>query len=79
MYKRYFNLSRKSKVSAQTFTRGCKRHIQLGQTLRKFIDFMIRKYFTLILKMKLIKIILIICTSIFCDRHGDFQNMKAYI
>ena len=47
---RRFNLCHLTKVSAQTFTRGCKKRIQLGKTLHRFLDFN-RKYFTLILKM----------------------------
>ena len=31
--KRYFNLSHVTKVSAQTFARGCKKRIHLGKTL----------------------------------------------
>ena len=35
-----------TKVSAQTFTRGCKKRTQLGKTLHRFLDFINRKYFT---------------------------------
>ena len=61
------------KVSAQTFARGCKRHIQLGKTLYRFLDLINRKYFTLILKMT----ILINCTGKFCYQHENFQNTEA--
>ena len=47
--------------------------IRLGKTLHRFLDFINRKYFTLILKMK----ILIKCTGKFCYRHGNFQNIAA--
>ena len=39
-----------TKVSAQTFARGYKKRIQLRKPLRRFHDFINRKYFTLILK-----------------------------
>ena len=42
-------------------------------TLYRFLDFINRKYFTLILKM----MILLNCTGKFCYRHGDFQNTDA--
>ena len=61
------------KVSAQTFARGCKRHIQLGKTLYRFLDLINKKYFTLILKMT----ILINCTGKFCYQHENFQNTEA--
>ena len=71
--KRRFNLSHVTKVSVQTFARGCKKSIQLGKTLYKFPDFIDRKYFTLILTM----MILMNCTGKFCYRHGKFQNTEA--
>ena len=60
-----------TKVSTQTFARACKKRIQLGKTFYILLDFINRKYFTLVLKMKTI---LINCTSKFCYRHGIFQN-----
>ena len=45
--KRRVNLSHMIKVSAQIFARGCKRRIQLGKALYRFLDFIKRKYFTL--------------------------------
>ena len=71
--KRRFNLSHVTKVSAQTFARGCKKRIQLGKTLLRILDAINRKYFILILKMT----ILINCTGKFCYRHGNFQNTEA--
>ena len=61
-----FNLSHMTKVGAQTFARGEKPYI--------FLDFINRKYFTLILKMNLIETILVNCNGKFCDWHGHFQN-----
>ena len=37
-----------TKVSGKRFARGCKRHIQLGKILRRFLDFLNRTFFTLI-------------------------------
>ena len=68
-----FNISNVIKVSAQTLERGCKRGIQLGKTLYRFFDFINRKYFTLVLKIKLIKTILINCTGKFCYGYGHRQ------
>ena len=48
--KRGLNRSHVTKVSAQTFPRGYKVRIPLGKTLYRFPDFIIRKYFTMILK-----------------------------
>ena len=48
--KRCFNRSHVTKVSARTFARGYKKHIQLGKTLYRFPDFINRKCFSLILK-----------------------------
>ena len=71
--KRRFNLSHMDKVSGQTFARGCKKCIRLRKTLSRFLDFINRKYVTLILKMP----ILINCTGKFCYRHRNFQNTDA--
>ena len=49
------------------------KRIQLGKTLYRFLDFINRKHFTLILKMK----ILINCTGKFCYCYGNFQNTEA--
>ena len=49
------------------------KHIQLGKTLCRYLDFIDRKYFTLILKMK----ILINCTGKFCYRYENFPNTEA--
>ena len=73
--KRRFNLSYVTKVSAQTFARGCKNRIQLRKTLYKFPDFIKRKYFTLIDTLKMT--ILINCTGKFCYGHRNFQNTEA--
>ena len=62
-----------TKVSTQTFARDCKKRIQLGETLRRFLDLINRKCSTLILKMT----ILINCAGKFCYRHRDFQNTEA--
>ena len=59
--KPHFNLSDVTKVSAQTFERGRKNVFACGEPYR-FVNFIIRKYFTLILKMK----ILINCIGKFC-------------
>ena len=61
-----------TKVSAQTFSRGKKKLIQLRKTLYRFPDFINRKYFTLILKNDAIN-----CAGKFCYRHGLFHNTKA--
>ena len=61
-----------TKVSAQTFSRGNKKRIQLRKTLHRFPDFINRKYFTLILKNDDIN-----CAGQFCYRHGLFHNTKA--
>lgn len=71
--KRRYNLSHLTKVSAQTSGRGCKQGIQLGKTLYRFFNFINRKYFTLVLKIKLIKTILINCTGKFCYGYGHRQ------
>ena len=63
-------LSHVTKVSAQTFATGCKRRIELGKSLSKFLEFIKIKYFTLTLK--LIKSILINYTGKFCFRHRHF-------
>ena len=59
--KPHFNLSDMTKVSAQTTERGRKNVFAGGKPYR-FVDFINRKYFTLILKMK----ILINCIGKFC-------------
>ena len=63
-----------TKVSAQTYTWGCKRCIQLEKTLYRFLYFINRKYFTLILKMKT-------ClnngTGKFCYWHENFQSTEG--
>ena len=59
-----------TKVSAQTFARGCKKRIQLG---KRILDVINRKYFTLILGTT----ILINCTGKFCCRQGNFQKREA--
>ena len=53
-----------TKVNAQTFAKGFKKGIHLGKTFYKFLVFINREYFTLILKMKTI---LINCTGKFCS------------
>ena len=63
-----------TEVSGQTFERGCKKRNQLGKTFYRFVEFINRKYFTLILKMKTI---LINCTGKFCYRHEDFHKTEA--
>ena len=55
----------------------CKRlqkRIQLATALYKFLDFINRKYFTLILKFKIFNQR---CTGKFCYRYGHFQNTEA--
>ena len=55
----------------------CKRlqkRIQLAKALYKFLDFINRKYFTLILKFKIFNQR---CTGKFCYRYGHFQNTEA--
>ena len=62
---------------ATVHTNTCKRlqgRIQLGENLYMFLDFIKRKYFILILKMKLKKTILINCTGKCCYQHRYFQN-----
>ena len=49
-FKRRFNLSHVTKVSAQTFARGYKNCIHLEKASYRFPDFINRKYLTLILK-----------------------------
>ena len=73
----FLYLSHVTKVSAQTFATGCKRRIELGKSLSKFLEFIKIKYFTLTLK--LIKSILINYTGKFCFRHRHYQDIKAYI
>ena len=53
-----------TKVNAQTFAKGFKKGIHLGKTFYKFLVFINREYFKLILKMKMI---LINCTGKFCS------------
>ena len=44
---------------------------------KPYIDFISKKHFTLILRIKLIKTIIINCTGKFCYWHGHFRNTAA--
>ena len=47
-----------TKVSAQTFARGCKKRMPLGKTLDRFPDFINTKYFKQILKKMILTALL---------------------
>ena len=74
-----FNLNHMTKVSPQTFARGCKKTYSAGKNLTKNlywywrIDIINRKYFKLILKMT----ILVKCIGKFCYGDGVFQNTEV--
>ena len=71
-----FNISHVTKVSAQTSARGCKKCIQLWKTWHRFLDFINRWYFTLILNFEHDDFILINCSGSFYYGTDIFKIQK---